>query len=89
AEDFQKSHGFDLRFHKPAKLALAELAKKSERSVYAICERKFKDLEHGLQIICQRTGRDSFPIDRKVVDNPDKELSRWVIESFRGPEDEN
>lgn len=89
AEDFQQTHGFTLRFHKPAKQALAELAKESGRSVYAICERKFKDLEHGLQIICQRTGRDSFPIDKKVVDDPDKELSRWVIESFRGNEEKN
>ncbi|MBG29948.1 MAG: ATP-dependent protease [Opitutae bacterium] len=89
AEDFKQRHGFSLRFHKPAKQALATIAKKSGRSVYAICERKFSDLEHGLKIIHQRTGRDSFPIDKKVVADPDKELSRWVVESFRGQEDES
>ena len=89
AVDFKQRHGFDLRFHKPAKQALAQIAKESGRSIYTICERKFSDLEHGLKIIHQRTGRDSFPIDKKVVADPDKELSRWVVESFRGKEDDS
>ena len=89
ADDFKQQHGFTLRFHKPAKQALAAIAKESGRSVYAICERKFSDLEHGLKIIHQRTGRDSFPIDKKVVADPDKELSRWVVDSFRGKEGDN
>lgn len=48
----------------------------------AICERKFSDFIHGLGIINQRTGKKEFVIDKKVVDDPDKELSQWVVESF-------
>jgi hypothetical protein len=50
--------------------------------VRAVCERKFSDFVHGLGIINQRTGKNEFVIDKKVVDDPDKELSQWVIESF-------
>jgi len=89
AADFKQEYGFELRFHKPAKRALVELAKKNERSVYSICERKFQDFEHGLKIIHQRTGQDSFPIDKKTASDPDKELSKWVVTSFRGEEEDS
>ena len=45
-------------------------------------KKSFKDFEHGLGIISQRTGKRSFVIEKKVIDDPDKELSRWVVESF-------
>ena len=35
-----------------------------------------------LGIISQRTGKKEFVIDKKVIDDPDKELSQWVVESF-------
>jgi hypothetical protein len=56
------------------------------RSVRAICEKKFADFEHGLSIISQRTGKKEFVIDKKVIDDPDKELSQWVVESFGNKE---
>jgi len=55
---------------------------KENRSVRAVCDRKFSDFEHGLSIISQRTGKKEFVIDKKSIDDPDKELSRWVVESF-------
>ena len=37
----------------------------------------------------RRTGKKSFVIERKAIDDPDKELSRWVIDSFgKKPESE-
>ena len=62
-------------------------ASEQKRSVLALCEKKFKDFEHGLKIISQRTGNHSFVIDKKVIDDPDKELSRWVVESFSSSEE--
>ena len=82
SDDFKREHGFALKMRKSAKVALVKMALKENRSVRAVCERKFRDFEHGLGIISQRTGKKDFVIDKKVVDDPDKELSRWVVESF-------
>ncbi len=79
---FKRDHGYELRFRKAAKVAVVKEATAENRSVLALCEKKFKDFEHGLSIISQRTGKRSFIIEKKVVDDPDKELSRWVVESF-------
>lgn len=81
-EAFRKAYGYELRFRKTAKTAVVKEALEGKRSVRAICERKFSDFEHGLGIISQRTGKKAFVIDKKVIDDPDKELSRWVVESF-------
>ena len=82
SEFFKREYGFHLKFRKPAKVALVKQAISENRSVRAICEKKFSDFEHGLTIISQRTGKKDFSIDKKTVEDPDKELSRWVVESF-------
>ena len=79
---FKREHGLELRFRKAAKVAVVKEATAENRSVLALCEKKFKDFEHGLKIISQRTGKYSFVLDKKAIDDPDKELSRWVVESF-------
>ena len=80
--DSKREHGFLLRMRKPAKVALVKIALKENRSVRAVCEKKFSDYEHGLGIISQRTGKKEFVIEKKTIDDPDKELSRWVVDSF-------
>ena len=83
---FKRDYGYDLKFRKPAKVAVVKEAMSANRSVRAICEKKFADFEHGLSIISQRTGKKEFVIDKKVIDDPDKELSQWVVESFGNKE---
>ena len=85
---FKREHGFELRFRKAAKVAVVKEATAENRSVLALCEKKFKDFEHGLKIISQRTGKHSFVLDKKAIDDPDKELSRWVVESFSSSSEE-
>ena len=84
---FKREHGLELRFRKAAKVAVVKEATAENRSVLALCEKKFKDFEHGLKIISQRTGKNSFVLDKKAIDDPDKELSRWVVESFSTSEE--
>ena len=85
---FKREHGLELRFRKAAKVAVVKEATAENRSVLALCEKKFKDFEHGLKIISQRTGKHSFVLDKKAIDDPDKELSRWVVESFSSTSEE-
>jgi ATP-dependent Clp protease ATP-binding subunit ClpX len=86
-ESFKREHGLELRFRKAAKVEVVKEATSENRSVLALCEKKFKDFEHGLKIISQRTGKNSFVIEKKVIEDPDKELSRWVVESFSSSEE--
>ncbi|MEL0004751.1 MAG: AAA family ATPase [Opitutales bacterium] len=86
-DSFKRDYGYELKFRKAAKVAVVKVATAENRSVFATCERMFKDFEHGLGIISQRTGKRSFVIDKKVIDDPDKELSRWVVESFSPAEE--
>ena len=81
-ESFKREHGFVLKIRKAAKVVIVKTAIKENRSVRSVCEKKFSDFEHGLTIISQRTGKKDFVIDKKAIDDPDKELSRWVVESF-------
>ena len=85
-DSFKRDYGYELKFRKAAKVAVVKIATTENRSVFATCERMFKDFEHGLGIISQRTGKRTFLIDKKVIDDPDKELSRWVVESFSSAE---
>ena len=69
-EDFKRNHGFELRIRKPAKVALVKLAAEENRSVFAFCEKKFADFQHGLSIISQRTGKKSFVIEKRQLTTP-------------------
>ncbi|MEM8549654.1 MAG: AAA family ATPase [Verrucomicrobiota bacterium] len=83
AETFQQTHGFTLTFEDAAKEVIITAATSSDKTVRTICEERFKDFQHGLQIISRNTGRQSFSIDAATAENPDKELSQWVVASFQ------
>ena len=88
AKDFESAHGFKLRFEKRAIDRIVELVAEEDKTVRTICADRFKDFEHGLTIICRNSDKKSFVITKSVVDNPDKEISKWVVRSFRDKESE-
>ncbi len=86
ADSFARRTGFTLEFNNHAIDYLAALARDSGRSVQSICEERFKDYPHGLAIVQRNNGQSTFKISKAAVDNPDRELSRWVVKSFREKE---
>ena len=86
AKDFESAYGFKLRFEKRAIDRVVELVAEEDKTVRTICAERFKDFEHGLTIISRNSDKDSFVITKSVVDNPDKEISKWVVRSFREKE---
>ena len=78
---FERRHGFTLEIKPSARRALIEAANEQDRSIQAVCEEKFKDFEHGLGIVNRNTGQSVFKIGRMAVENPDDELSKWVVRS--------
>jgi len=60
---------------------------RSSRSVRELCAERFRDFQFGLRLIQQNTGRQEFEIDEAAVQSPEKTLSEWVVESYRGREE--
>lgn len=79
AKSFEKTHGFTLEFKPLAIEALLEEASEKERTIQSLCEEKFKDFEHGLNIINRNTGQTVFKLGKLAIEDPDKELSMWVV----------
>lgn len=84
--DFKEKHGLVLEFSNAACAKIVELAVNQDRSTSSICEHLFKDYEHGLKIVSRNSGQSRFLITPEAVDNPDGELSKWVVESIKGKE---
>jgi len=79
---FKAEHDLVLKFNDKAVDALVAASEESGRSIREICESKFRDYQHGLKLIARNTGRKIFTITKAAVLAPDKELSRWVVQSF-------
>jgi len=83
AEAFQAAHGIRLTIARDAADALVDQAMAGHRTVDAVCEECFRDFEYALKLIARNTGRSSFAVTRKLVENPVAELSRRVADSFQ------
>lgn len=84
AERFQAEQGFELTFGEDAITALIELSLSSDKTIRALCEEKFHNLHHGLKLLTREGEPRRFTITREAVENPDKTISRLVVERFRG-----
>ena len=80
---FKATTGLTLTFNRDAADILIDLAEGEGKSIAEICRERFRDLEYGLKLIARNTGRSSFSITKKLVNNASEELSRKVAASFR------
>ncbi len=85
ASRFAQEHGLSLEWTPDACEELIALSVTLDKTIRAICEERFKDFQHGLKIISRNTGQTVFPISGQMAKDPDSELSRMIVESFRGP----
>lgn len=83
AQRFLEKYGFELKFTDDALEALIDESIDVDKTIRALCERKFRDFHHGLTLISRNTGQNVFEISKKVVENSEKELSSWVVASYR------
>ena len=79
---FKKQHGLALEFDDAAVESLVTQSLDTHKTIRALCEERFHDFEFGLKLIAKNTGRTSFPIDTTVLNDPDKALSAWIVESY-------
>jgi len=83
AERFEREQGLKLVFDAEATAALVALAVERNQSAAEVCRERFHDFEYGLKLAARNTGRTSFRIARKMVENPSEELSKLVARSFK------
>lgn len=83
AEQFQKKHGLKLVFAGGAVDVIVKTCIEKDKTVRDLCVERFHDLEYGLKLIARNTGRTSFSITKKFVENPGQELSRRIAKSFK------
>ncbi len=82
-EEFEAEHGLSLDFTDDALTLLKEKADSSGEDMVALCRTHFQDLPYGLKIVSRNTGEKRFRIDRACAENPDREISNQVIQSFK------
>lgn len=80
---FEEEHGFILNFNAAAIKALVALSLEKDKTIRALCEDKFKDFPYGLKLISENTNCRTFTVTKAVIVDPDKELSKWVVERFQ------
>ncbi len=85
---FREAHKLELAFSEDAVSALVDESITKDKTIAALCEEKFRDFQHGLRLIANSAGRTSFSITRETIEFPDRELSRWIMETFRGGKDD-
>ena len=83
ASQFKEEHGYTLEFKPLAMKALIEETAEKDRTIQSLCEEKFKSFEHGLSIIHRNTSQTVFKIGKLTIQNPDKELSKWIVRSIK------
>ena len=86
--EFKNKHDFTLEFDEEARALIIQESLKEDKTIRFICQEKFKDLQHGLKIIARNTQQKIFEITAATVNDPDKEISQWVIESFKNTKKE-
>ena len=89
ARRFKEEYGFKLDFDEDSIDALVDQILEEDKTIRAICERKFRDFHHGLTLISRNTGQTVFPITESVIKNAEKELSDWVVRSYREQKSED
>ena len=53
-------------------------------SILTLCEQQFRDFQYGLKLIQKNTGQATVEISHDAVMDPDRFLSKLVMQSYDG-----
>ena len=80
---FEEDHGVRIIFEPDAVTEIESLTRNRNQSGLAVCNDLFRDYQFGLKLIHQNTGRKSFHLDRRAVQDSDGFLSDMVVSSYQ------
>jgi ATP-dependent Clp protease ATP-binding subunit ClpX len=81
---FANRNGLSLRFDDAAIDRLVGKVWNEGVNPAAFLRMSFQNYEHGLKLICEKTGRKEFAISADGIENPEQELNRLIQDTFRG-----
>lgn len=84
---FRDRHGLELSFELDAVRALAERCAEKNMSALTWCEQTFGDYQFGLKLIEKNTGRRSFNMPVRAVEDAEGFLSDLVLKSYGNAEE--
>lgn len=79
---FADKHGMTIKFDQSACKLICQKVSETGVDVSSLCSEILMSFEHGLKLIQQNTGQNSFTLGAAVVLNPKQELERMVKESY-------
>ncbi len=82
-QTFQKRLGIKLKFNDSAIDAIMTKALVEGVKAHDICEKCLKDLEFGLKLVWDKTGRDNFLITKEAIEDPDSYINKLIKESYK------
>jgi endopeptidase Clp ATP-binding regulatory subunit ClpX len=80
--DFAKEFGMKIRFNPTAEAALVSIFEKDDTDIKEYCGKLLQSYEHGLKLIQQNTGQDTFTFAEDVVHDPRGTLERLIRDSY-------
>lgn len=80
---FQEEHGLKLIINKSAREAIVVQCLSDNITVKRWIELNFHDFEYALSLISRNTGKKSFSITKKLVENTEKELADRIAASVQ------
>jgi endopeptidase Clp ATP-binding regulatory subunit ClpX len=80
--DFREKHGITLELDAAARDRLVVLGGASAAAVESLCARLFANYALGLNLLRERTGRDTFAVPADALSDPEGHLNALIRESY-------
>ena len=83
SQDFESLYGVSLNFTDKAMRLIEKKSEERKESPITVCEKTLLSYGHGLKLIKEKTGKESFTITQSIIENPKEELEKIFQKSLQ------
>ena len=81
-EEFDRLYGLKIQFSAEALHELARRVLGGSEEALIVCRKIFQNYHHGLKLVMERTGSDSFTIPKEAISNPERYLNEMIQKTY-------
>ncbi len=81
-EEFLNLYGLKIRFSPEALHELARRVLGGSEEALIVCRKIFQNYHHGLKLVMERAGGDSFTIPKEAISNPERFLNEMIQKTY-------